>query len=362
MSENTDAKNELKELLTDQIKAVNKTFNCWKEKKEKETGKQSRDGRTQFEKEYDKVLFSAYFRALSDKTQVVPLSKQDHNHNRLTHSLEVASVGYSFGKMLDNWLFCQDEDGQPINRLEDAPKDKDLALIIATACLLHDIGNPPFGHAGEDAIKHFFNKKFLARDQENGEHFYYEQTTFHLNGAQLNGFKRFDGNANGFRIATRLAGKSPEVLPVKHTEAILSTGLKLSNITLAAGLKYPFLAGKYPKDINKDKFGYFESEADIFDWIVKSGILPFNTESCENSSQYIRHPLVYLVESADDICNLVLDFEDAIINGHANPENLMIDAMKLWGNDSLGFTIYEHKYFIVIKGHKLFDLDSKTLP
>jgi|GEM_PF-2142 len=356
MSENTEAKenakNDLKDQLQAQINSVNKSFKS-----------KDKDKRTQFEKEYDKVLFSAYFRALSDKTQVVPLSKQDHNHNRLTHSLEVASVGYSFGNMLDEWLFFKKNESAAFVRLEgeDIPRDKDLPLIIATACLLHDIGNPPFGHAGEEAIKHFFKNNFNKSSDKSRGDFVYKETSFYLEDEALEGFRRFDGNANGFRIATRLAGKSPTELSSiewedNRKEVILKIGLKLSNITLATGLKYPFCAGYYPCDKEKDKFGYFKSETEIFNWLCANTLVS-NKKKGKSEPKYIRHPLAYLVEAADDICNLVIDFEDAIINGHANPENLMIDAIKLWGSKDLGFTIYDDKPYL-IRGASMLPLDN----
>jgi len=289
--------------LTEQIQAVVKDYHGEEE-----------PYRSVFEKEYDKVIFSDYFRALSDKTQVVPLSEQDHNHNRLTHSLEVASVGRSLGTKLYNSLI--QVVGQDSAESEDL---KYIPTIIETACLLHDIGNPPFGHAGEDAIKHVFKLLFQEKDDDN----FYTYKNLKLKEKQKLDFISFDGNANGFRIATRLAGKRKNIIKPDDNTVRLGSGLGLSNITLAAGLKYPFSAGGHPE---KDKYGYFQSESKIFLWVSK--LLPPDEDNQRTSQNWHkRHPLVYLVEAADDICNLVMDFEDAIKNGHAETKRLTEDVL-----------------------------------
>jgi predicted deoxyguanosinetriphosphate triphosphohydrolase len=250
----------------------------------KDINGRSSDPRSLFEREYDRVVFSDYFRVLASKTQVVPLSECDSTHSRLTHSLEVARVGRSLGQFLVKEL--------------DPERKTDLQYlpdVIATACLLHDIGNPPFGHAGEDAIKGFFIEFFDAKDNTSYEYNRCQKlpVKLYLEPKQYKDFTFFDGNANGFRIITRLAGKEND-------------GYKLSPITLAAYTKYPFHSGGFPGNDEKAKFGYFRAEE-------KEG--SFN-ELSKLFLEKKRHPLAYLVEAADDICNRVIDLEDAVKNGH----------------------------------------------
>jgi predicted deoxyguanosinetriphosphate triphosphohydrolase len=285
MGEYNEAKAQLKEKLEKQIQnLVNLDPN-------------NQDPRTLFEKEYDKVIFSDYFRKMANKTQVVPLSENDYTHSRLTHSLEVSRVGRSFGQKLQRYLDCKCEDESNCECIEKSNYLTHLPEIIATACLLHDIGNPPFGHAGEDAIKAFFKEFFVRQDcQVLGSGFVYQKgCTVHkiyLTETQYKDFTSFDGNANGFRIITKLAGQYED-------------GYHLSNITLATYTKYPFSAGQFPGKPNKDKFGYFEEEKAQFSKLTN--LFPALNK---------RHLLSYLVEASDDLCYLIMDFEDAIKNGH----------------------------------------------
>jgi len=241
--------------------------------------------RTIFQSEYDRIIFSDYFRALSLKTQVVPSPKNDYTHTRLTHSLEVASLGFDFAKRI-------------IKKMEiphDSPLN-DLPLSVATACLVHDIGNPPFGHSGEEAIQQFFKNNFDNVD------FRYKETSLKIDELALKEFLYFDGNAYGFRVLTRLAGSGPLYSSAKDS----ATGAKLSAFTLNVYSKYPFAAGEYPAKSEKKKFGYFSSEKDIFEKAV----------SDLGWEKGRRHPLTYLVEAADDICYFIMDCEDAIKSGH----------------------------------------------
>jgi len=227
--------------------------------------------RTSFHRDYDRVIFSNSFRRLSKKTQVHPLSKNDHVHNRLTHSLEVASVGRSLGIQAGEFFKQKDDSINPY----------DVGYIVQTACLAHDIGNPPFGHAGEEVIKEWFlkNKKkpFLKKLKKN----------------ELNDFLHLDGNAQSFRIVTQLENY------------IKKGGLKLTFASLGALVKYPHTSKKCKK-IKKSKFNFFKSEKLFAKELFKELGL-YN-----NDNTFIRHPLSYLMEAADDICYGLLDLQDAI--------------------------------------------------
>jgi len=227
--------------------------------------------RTSFHKDYDRLIFSNAFRRLAKKTQVHPLSKNDHVHNRLTHSLEVASVGRSLGLSAGKMLKDKGHDIDPY----------DIAYIIQTACLAHDIGNPPFGHAGEEVIKEWFkeheNQEFLKS----------------LSKEQHSDLQHLDGNAQSFRIVTQLENN------------LFSGGMNLSFATLGTLVKYPY-SSSHCKMIGKSKFNYFHSEEDFFELLFTELGLKIG------EGRYKRHPLSYLMEAADDICYGLLDLQDAI--------------------------------------------------
>ncbi|MBC91282.1 MAG: dGTPase [Flavobacteriaceae bacterium] len=236
------------------------------------------DTRLGFEVDYDRIVFSSSFRSLQDKTQVIPFSKTDFVHTRLTHSLEVSVVGRSIGRLagkniLNKHPYLKQDLGYQMN---------DFGAIVAAASLAHDIGNPPFGHSGEKAIGYFFEhgegKKYLEK----------------LSGQEINDLINFEGNANGFRIAT----KSMQGIP---------GGLRLSYATLGAYTKYP--KGSFPviksDNIAHKKFGFFKSEESFFKSVA-------NDLGTHISGSYLRHPLAFLVEAADDICYTIIDFEDGI--------------------------------------------------
>lgn len=231
---------------------------------------QSEQGRSSFHKDYDRITFSSSFRRLGKKTQVHPLVQNDHVHTRLTHSLEVSSVGRSLGVM------C----GEKIR--EHLPKDihpMHLGQILQAACLAHDIGNPPFGHAGEEAIKSWFSHSSNAHILEG------------LSEKEQDDFRNFEGNAQGFRILSRLEYN-------RH-----QGGMRLTHATLAAGLKYPWTSLETKKI---KKFNCFQSEADNLLSVADEVGLIKKDNLC-----YHRHPLAYLSEAADDICYRFLDLEDA---------------------------------------------------
>jgi len=229
--------------------------------------------RNAFQRDYDRIIFSNAFRRLQNKTQVFPLPGSRMVHNRLTHSLEVASVGRSIALM-------------SLQKLEkERPKLKEqmehIDTIVATACLAHDLGNPPFGHSGEDAISCFF---------KDGKGKVFESQ---VEPCQWSDLVAFEGNANAFRMLThKFAGRR-------------AGGLSLTAATLATLIKYPYPS--YDKG-NRKKYNIFQSEIADFKEVMKQcGIPSLNEEHCV----YARHPLSYMMEAADDICYLILDMEDA---------------------------------------------------
>lgn len=229
--------------------------------------------RTEFDRDYDRLIFSAPFRRLQNKAQIFPLPKNIFVHNRLTHSLEVSCVGRSLG----NYIARRLTDNQ------DTPHRGSIATVVSAACLAHDMGNPPFGHSGERAIRAYFT-------EGNGRQWYDAVVG---EGHPWEDFAYFEGNANGFRLLThQFEGRRPG-------------GFALTYTTLAAIVKYPWSSARAPES---GKFGYFQSERETYlDVANYLGILPVDPAT----GHYVRHPLVYLVEAADDICYQVMDVEDA---------------------------------------------------
>jgi len=232
------------------------------------------DARSQFQRDFDRIIFSSPFRRLQNKTQVFPLPGSVFVHNRLTHSLEVASVGRSIA----NKVFLSLQEREDIRNKEVL---NELGSIVSAACLCHDMGNPPFGHAGEDAISKFFRE---GEGRELKDLFSHEEWLDLAN---------FEGNANALRLLThRFGGRR-------------KGGFALTYTTLAALVKYPFGSGANPE---KPKYGFFQSEKETFLRIAEA--LELKRLSHE-PLQYARHPLVYIVEAADDICYEIMDIEDA---------------------------------------------------
>jgi len=237
--------------------------------------------RTEFQRDFDRIIFSSPFRRLQNKTQVFPLPGSVFVHNRLTHSLEVASVGRSLGKICGQSIvanakhWTNDEQGFYLYNLSE---------VLAAACLAHDIGNPAFGHSGEDAISHYF--------KEHGE----IQKKFNIPQEIWSDFTAFEGNANAIRILTRqFPGK-------------MSGGFRLTYTTLASIIKYPCESSSVNKAFkHRKKYGFFQPEKELVQHIYQT----FEIKPEQNSCIYPRHPFVYLVEAADDICYQIIDFEDA---------------------------------------------------
>ena len=240
-----------------------------------------KEARSEFQRDYDRIIFSSPFRRLQNKTQVFPLPGSVFVHNRLTHSLEVASVGRSLGTIFYNTIKTQDSGID-----EHCPLLSEIGNIVASACLAHDLGNPAFGHSGESAISHYFTTGAgkIFQSQVTAEEW---QDLIH-----------FEGNANALRILTHpFAGKG-------------SGGFALTYATLAAIAKYPCAstAGHNKQYIHTKKYGFFQSEQSGFQKLASEmGLIKVK----DNPLVYKRHPLVYLVEAADDICYNIIDLEDA---------------------------------------------------
>lgn len=234
------------------------------------------DDRSEFKRDYDRLIFSSAFRRLQNKTQVFPLPGSIFVHNRLTHSLEVASVGMSIGNDISRHVI------RKRSELKDTLVEE-IGTIVSAACLAHDLGNPPFGHSGEKAIQTFFSEGPGQKVKSMVSSEFWDDIT------------HFEGNANAFRILThRFKGRR-------------QGGFVMTYSMLASIVKYPFascLAG------NHGKFGFFASEAESYRKIADElGI--FCKSAPGEPLKYARHPLVYMVEAADDICYEIMDIEDS---------------------------------------------------
>ncbi|QNI01749.1 deoxyguanosinetriphosphate triphosphohydrolase [Halomonas sp. SH5A2] len=231
-------------------------------------------GRSPFHKDHDRIVFSGSFRRLGRKTQVHPLTENDHIHTRLTHSLEVGCVGRSLGMIVGELLR---------DRLPKWITPADLGVIVQTACLGHDIGNPPFGHAGEYAIRDWFQRAQSSGLLEG------------LSDAEREDLLTYEGNAQGFRVITQ----------IEYNQ--FNGGMRLSAATLGALLKYPWTV-RYSG--RAGKFGAYQSEQALLKEVAEAvGLLP------QGEQRWCRHPLAWLVEAADDICYALLDLEDGLEMG-----------------------------------------------
>ena len=250
------------------------------------------DDRSEFKRDYDRLIFSSAFRRLQNKTQVFPLPGSIFVHNRLTHSLEVASVGMSIGNDISRRVIQKQPD------LKDTLVEE-IGTIVSAACLAHDLGNPPFGHSGEKAIQTFFSEGPGLKIKPMVSSEFWDDIT------------HFEGNANAFRILThRFKGRR-------------QGGFVMTYSMLASIVKYPFascLAG------NHGKFGFFASETESYRKIADElGI--FCKSAPGEPLKYARHPLVYMVEAADDICYEIMDIEDSHklkILSYAETEHLLL--------------------------------------
>ena len=271
-----------------------------------------KDDRTEFKRDYDRLIFSAPFRRMQNKTQVFPLPGSVFVHNRLTHSLEVASVGRSLGDdvahklverhpELTGTLFCE------------------IGSIVSAACLAHDMGNPPFGHSGERAIASYFSE---------GEGIKYKGQ---ITAEQWADITHFDGNANAFRLLTH------------QFKGRRVGGFVLTYSTLASIVKYPFPA----IEATKQKFGYFTQEQPLYERIATElGIE-------RSATGWHRHPLAYLVEAADDICYEIMDIEDA--------HKLKILSFEETRTLMLGFVSPERREHIIERASGTTDLNEQVV-
>lgn len=249
--------------------------------------------RTDFQKDYDRVCFSSAFRRLQDKTQVFPLSGNDYVRTRLTHSLECSCVGRSLGAIVGEYIVNNKYVDESVYCAQD------FGAVVAAACLAHDIGNPPFGHTGEDAMRHWVAKSLAGKFLSNslGLH------------AQRADFVNFEGNAQGFRLLARLQAPSN------------IGGMQLTCATLGTFTKYPY--GSYDELTgNNSKFGFFDSDKELFKIVAEEVGLKKLADF-----KWSRHPLALLVEAADDICYHVVDIEDGYKLGCLSYEDT-VDLLK----------------------------------
>jgi len=258
------------------------------------------DTRLGFEVDYDRIIFSAPFRSLQDKTQVIPLSKTDFVHTRLTHSLEVSVVGRSIGRLVGKKIIEKYPHLKEIHGFQ----ANDFGAIVAAASLAHDIGNPPFGHSGEKAIGEYFS---IGNGQK-----YKDQLTK----KEWQDLIDFEGNANGFSVLT-------------SSRLGIEGGLRLTYAVLGAFMKYPkeSLPKKPTQNISDKKYGFFQSDKESFKEVAEElGLIPNKTG---DDIGYERHPLAYLVEAADDICYTIIDFEDGINLGLVSEDYALEYLIKL---------------------------------
>lgn len=260
--------------------------------------------RDDFQRDFDRIVFSSAFRRLQDKTQVFPLAESDYIRKRLTHSLETSCVGRSLGSWVGDKIIKKYElkNIYPFH----------FGTIVATACLAHDLGNPPFGHSGEDAIRTWFSGP--------KGHEYMKSVDTKIKKADL---LKFEGNAQGFRLLTKLLYPQND------------GGMQLTCATLAAFTKYPKSSHvnnqkKVHKGVSSKKHGYFESERSLFNEVASEvGLIPRIT-----GYWWCRHPLAFLVEAADDICYRIIDFEDGWSLKYVSFEEVSGLLLETAGNDS----------------------------
>ncbi|WP_299817959.1 dGTP triphosphohydrolase [uncultured Pontibacter sp.] len=277
--------------------------------------------RGEFQRDYDRIVFSSSFRRLQNKTQVMPMPESDFVHTRLTHSLEASVVGRSLGRIVGKSIL----ERYPELAQEKNIQEADFGDVVAAACLAHDIGNPPFGHSGEDAISSYFQseaaKPYLAN----------------LTAAQKEDLFRYEGNAAGFRVLTY----------TYPTHCNMTGGLSLTYTTLATFTKYPkesLPVIKGTKNTSEKKYGFFQTEKEWFNNIAKElGLLK---KGQDGEVFYHRHPLAFLVEAADDICYRIIDFEDGLKLGLVPQEqgmNLLRQILNDDPNRKSTLTFYDWK-------------------
>ncbi len=266
------------------------------------------DKRSKFEQDYDRIVFSHPFRMLQDKTQVFPLPKQDFVHTRLTHSLEVASVGRSLGKYAGERILHNNP-----SLKEQGFTSADFGAIVSAAALMHDLGNPPFGHAGENAISDFFKKSPVTTDIK-----------VLMSDKEWHDLMNFEGNAQGFRLVNKENFQ----------------GLHLTFATLGAFSKYPresLISQALPERKSQKKYGFLQINKAVFQELAtETGLIPLGDA---DDAAWCRHPLAFLVEAADDICYNIIDLEDG-----ANLGLVSLDETKDMLSAIIGDDFREEKF------------------
>ncbi|MCB1750462.1 MAG: dNTP triphosphohydrolase [Gammaproteobacteria bacterium] len=259
--------------------------------------------RTDFQRDLDRIVFSSAFRRMQDKTQVFPLSRVDYVRTRLTHSLEASSIGRSLGTLVGEQVIAR-------HRLHEF-EASDFGDIVAAACLAHDIGNPPFGHSGEDAFRHWAHQGAYGRRRVEV-----------LRGSEREDFLAFEGNAQGFRIITRLQNPDNR------------GGLQLTCATLAAFTKYPresWLGGSLFPGVGAKKFGFVAEDRELFEEVADTvGLIRLDARH----AIWCRHPLAFLVEAADDISYRVIDIEDGFRLGYLSLSDVEELFLAVVGDDA----------------------------
>ncbi|XYG87616.1 deoxyguanosinetriphosphate triphosphohydrolase [Heyndrickxia coagulans] len=282
--------------------------------------------RNEFDKDYERIIYSSSLRRLQDKAQVFPLQENDFTRTRLTHSMEVASLGRSIAWNIGTWLLSKQE-------LKDFWQAKELASLVEVACLVHDLGNPPFGHYGENIIRNWFKDWFESEKFEEIEKLYKKRGIPPLNAQQKNDFIFFEGNAQAIRILTKLQFLNDQY------------GANFTYGTLATLMKYPWASDSEKVEIKK-KFGYFYSENDLYQDLHK-----------EVGIGERRHPATYLLEAADDIAYLTADVEDGVKKGIINWEEEYNSISKYLNENYSNVYKQLEKYRIQANKNKVPDKD-----
>ena len=261
-------------------------------------GRYGKDGRSAFEKDYHRIIGSASFRRLQDKTQVFPLDKSDFVRTRLTHSLEVSSLAKSLGQSVCREIRTRGLDGEMT-----AEAAADVCDVLLCAGLIHDLGNPPFGHFGETVIREWFASHLDALTYKG------KPLSDWLDDAMRQDFLHFEGNAQALRLVSRL-----HFLVDEH-------GMNLTYALLNAIIKYPVPSTGIDKksgDIKTKKMGYFTAEAGLYRDVAAA-----------TGADGVRHPLAFLVEAADDIAYKTADIEDAFVKGFISYHGLLEELKEL---------------------------------
>lgn len=300
--------------------------------------------RTEYERDWDRIIFSSPFRRLQNKTQVFPLPEEVFVHNRLTHSLEVASVGRSLGKIVGRHL----ADLPEIEKVKEYKNfyRNNLKNVVSAACLAHDLGNPAFGHSGEEAISKYFKK----RDTEKDEDLEFKKN---FNDSEWNDLINFEGNANAIRILTQ------------QQRGRVYGGYRLTYSTLGAIIKYPCesLASEGRKGSkHRKKYGYFKGDETVFLDIANE--LNMIQEDVTGKIVFKRHPFVYLVEAADDICYNIIDLEDSHrleILDYYEVKDLLLSIIKKSPKDKIESVIKQVEELELDKNEAVAYLRAKSI-